>query len=142
MTEPLTFKGKEIVFDDDLPPSPVLDVTPAAIFDAARVRPPDTDLCTVCGLPLEVGDWPCVRTIRPHGRSVQNTVFVPYFDVALGVQVDSLAQRWRLMKPEMDGDEVSRGKLEYRDKMSKGDLSARNDRIHERLQAKDRAARG
>lgn len=88
--------------------------------------------CSVCGLPLAVGEWPCVKTIRRHDRSVQNTVFVPYFDVALGVQVDSLAQRWRLMKAETDQDgHVIRGKLEYRDKMSKGDLSARNDRIHE-----------
>ena len=40
-------------------------------------------------------------TIRPHGRSVQNTVFIPYFDIALGRQVNSFADRWRGMK-EMD----------------------------------------
>lgn len=26
------------------------------------------DTCTVCGLPLEVGEWPCVTRIRAHGR--------------------------------------------------------------------------
>lgn len=91
----------------------------------------ETHLCEVCGLPITVGQWPCVKTVRPHGPSVQNTVFIPYFDVALGVQVDSLAQRWRLMRPEMDGDHVVRGQLDYREKMSKGDLSARKDRIYQ-----------
>jgi hypothetical protein len=27
-------------------------------------------LCTVCGLPLEIGEYPCVFTARPHGRPV------------------------------------------------------------------------
>lgn len=27
------------------------------------------DLCLVCGLPLEVGDFGCIATIRPHGRA-------------------------------------------------------------------------
>lgn len=29
--------------------------------------------CTVCGLPLAIGQFPCVKTIRPHG--------VPSFNV-------------------------------------------------------------
>lgn len=52
-------------------------------------------------------------------HSVQATPFVPYFDLGLGVQVDSLAQRWKHMRNL---------KMDYRDKPSKGDLSARTDR--------------
>lgn len=25
-------------------------------------------ICTVCGLPLEVGEFPCIASVRPHGR--------------------------------------------------------------------------
>ncbi len=38
-------------------------------------------LCTVCGLPIAVGDYPCVLRPRPHGKSVQTNAFVDYFDV-------------------------------------------------------------
>jgi hypothetical protein len=79
-------------------------------------------LCSVCGLPLAVGDWPCVATIRPHGKSVQTNAFVTYFDIGLGVQIDSLGQRWRVMKDQH---------VDYRDKLSRGDLSARRDRIEQ-----------
>lgn len=81
------------------------------------------NLCTVCGLPIEIGQWPCVKTIRPHGKSVQTDVFVPYFDIGLGMQVNSFADRWRGMKETG---------MQYRDKLRPGDISARRDRIEER----------
>jgi hypothetical protein len=79
--------------------------------------------CQVCGLPLKIGDWPCVSTVRPHGRSVQGQVFVPYFDIGLGVEITSLAERKRWMRNLH---------MDYRDKPTKGELSARADRAHER----------
>lgn len=27
-----------------------------------------SDLCTVCGLPIQVGDYPCITVARPHQR--------------------------------------------------------------------------
>lgn len=88
--------------------------------------------CSVCGLPLAVGDWPCVTTIRPHGKSVQTTPFVAYFDFALGKQIDSLGDRHQAMKGTYDPHTGKVwGQLDYRDKMSKGDLSARDDRVRE-----------
>lgn len=93
----------------------------------------ETFTCAVCGLPIAVGDWPCVKTIRPHGKSVQTDVFSTYFDIGLGEEVTSLGDRWKGMKEQRDprtGD-VVRERLEYRDKMSKGDQSARLDRVAE-----------
>lgn len=92
--------------------------------------------CGKCGATYTAPQSPYCRD--GHGGALSYHPFIPYFDIALGVQVDSLAQRWRLMKPEMDGDEVSRGRLDYREKMSKGDLSARQDRIHQQLQERAR----
>jgi hypothetical protein len=85
---------------------------------------PTTDTCcTICGLPIQIGDYPCVLTPRPHGRSVQTNTFIEYDDFALGKRITSLGDRWAGMKAN---------NLAYREKMSKGDLSARLDRIHER----------
>jgi predicted amidophosphoribosyltransferase len=63
-------------------------------------------------------------------HSVQATPFSPYFDVALGVHVSSLAERWKHMR---------NAHVDYRDKLSPGQLSARRDRIEER---KKEEARG
>lgn len=90
-------------------------------------------LCTVCGLPIAVGQWPCVTRIVEHGKSVQTHPFSTYFDIGLGEEVTSLGDRWQGMKEQRDpatGD-VVRERLEYRDKMSKGDQSARLDRVAE-----------
>jgi hypothetical protein len=84
-------------------------------------------LCERCGLPIAIGQWPCISTIRPHGTSVQTTPFAEYFDFALGRSVTSLGDRWQGMKAE---------KLTYRDKVSRGDLSARRDRIEEGKKAR------
>ena len=81
------------------------------------------DLCQVCGLPIRVGEYPCILTPRPHGKSVQTTPFSTYFDYGLGKEITSLGDRWQAMKE---------GHLDYRDKMSKGALSARRDRIEAR----------
>lgn len=92
----------------------------------------DEHLCTVCGLPLAVGDWPCVSTIRPHGKSVQTAPFAAYFDIGLGREVTSLGDRWQAMKGTQDPESGKVwGKLDYREKVSPGELSARKDRIHE-----------
>jgi len=86
--------------------------------------------CAVCGLPLAVGEQGCIATIRPHEPVLTYRPFTPYFDFALGQQIDSHAQRWRVMRQK---------KLDYRDKMDKGTLSARRDRIEE--ERKERARR-
>jgi hypothetical protein len=81
--------------------------------------------CTRCGLPIRVGDFPCIETIRPHepwhGRAVP--VFVPYFDEGLGADVTSIHHRLKLMRDQ---------NLVDRPKLTKGDLSARADKAHER----------
>lgn len=33
-----------------------------------------SDLCTVCGLPIEVGDYPCITTARPHQRGINGAI--------------------------------------------------------------------
>ena len=84
------------------------------------------DLCSVCGLPIKIGDWPCVSTPRPHERSVQTAPFIAYFDEGLGREITSLGDRWA---------EMRRNNLHYREHPSKGDLSARRDRLEARRQA-------
>ena len=32
------------------------------------------DLCTVCGLPIEVGDYPCITVARPHQRGINGAI--------------------------------------------------------------------
>jgi hypothetical protein len=80
-------------------------------------------VCQVCGLPIAVGQWPCVVTIRPHGRSVQTNVFIAYEDFALGETVTSIPQRARLMQQKG---------LVDRPKWTAGDVSAHRDKSHER----------
>lgn len=33
-----------------------------------------TELCTVCGLPIDVGDYPCIVTARPHQRGINGAI--------------------------------------------------------------------
>jgi putative FmdB family regulatory protein len=68
------------------------------------------DACDTCGGAVELEHRPAM-TYQP---------FTPYFDFALGREITTHAERWRAMK-ELHVD--------YRDKMSTGDLSARADRI-------------
>ena len=81
--------------------------------------------CEVCGKPIHIGDWP----FCPHGRSVQTAPFASYFDIGLGVQVNSLGDRWAAMRE---------AHVDYREKLSKGALSARLDRIREQQKAQSR----
>jgi len=102
---------------------------------------PPPELCTVCGLPIAVGQWPCVSRIVEHGTSVQTDPFSTYFDIGLGEEVTSLGDRWQAMKEQRDAQtgDVTRERLEYRDKMSKGDQSARLDRVREQEKQEQRA---
>lgn len=94
--------------------------------------------CQVCGKPLAVGQQGCIVRVVPHEPVGVYHPFTPYFDFALGVEVTSLAHRWSLMKGEIDRDTGERrGQLDYRDKMSAGELSARRDRVE--AERKERA---
>jgi hypothetical protein len=73
--------------------------------------------CEVCGGAVEAG----------YTHSVQSTVFAPYFDFALGQQINSLPERRKAMRNLH---------LDYRDKMSQGDLSARRDRERDQQKAR------
>ena len=83
---------------------------------------PRIEPCTVCGLPLQVGQQGCITTIRPHEPVLPYVPFTEYFDIGLGETVTSFADRWRFMRQKG---------LQYRDLPSKGELSARRDRIEQ-----------
>lgn len=68
--------------------------------------------CETCGGAVE----------QEFKHSVQSSIFTPYFDFALGQQVDSLPERKKAMRNLH---------LDYRDKVDRGTLSARRDRIEE-----------
>ncbi len=62
--------------------------------------------------------------------SVQNAYgFVAYWDYGLGREITGLGDRHQEMRAQH---------LEYRDKMSKGDMSARHDKIHQAKQEEGR----
>lgn len=65
-----------------------------------------------CGGPVE-------QVFKP---SMSYVPFTPYFDYGLGREITSFADRWRAMRQTG---------MQYRDLPSKGDLSARRDRIEE-----------
>ena len=79
-------------------------------------------VCGVCGKPIAVGEWPCISRIVEHAPSVQTSAFAAYFDHGLGIEVTGLGDRKKAMRENH---------LDYRDKMSAGDQSARLDRVHE-----------
>lgn len=64
-----------------------------------------------------------------HEAPLEYHPFIPYFDFALGKQIDSLAQRHREMRS---------AHLDYRDKPSKGQLAERADRAQQRRQEQQR----
>lgn len=80
-------------------------------------------LCQVCGLPLQIGDFPCIQTRRPHAKALPSKGFEAHFDIGLGREVTG----WGDVHQEMRAN-----RLDYRDKISPGALSARLDRIHQR----------
>lgn len=84
--------------------------------------------CSVFALP------PCASCGRAMGlfsRAAYHP-FIPYFDIGLGKEIASLAERRTAMRGHIDEESgIRRGQMDYRDKMSKGALSARADRLHE-----------
>lgn len=87
-----------------------------------------TVVCDTCGQTYGIGQSPYCKD--GHGFVQTHHPFIPYFDFALGEQVDSLARRKRLMRDKH---------LDYRDKPRPGDLSARRDRIEETKKERARA---
>ena len=94
---------------------------------------PTYDLrCTACGREWErfstvaMRYTPCeacsgvVEQLFKH--SVQAIPFVAYFDIALGKEITSHAERWTAMRAQH---------VDYREKMAPGELSARRDRIEQ-----------
>lgn len=104
---------------------PIYDVRCPRCGESERICPIASrrDPCS-CGSPIEI-------IYKPDTKWVP---FAPYFDIALGKQVNTLADRWRFMR--------AKG-LQYADKMSPGDVSARKDRIEQqkREQAREAAHR-
>lgn len=82
--------------------------------------------CAVCGLPLAVGEFPCVYTIRPHGKAIARSGFEPRFMDSLGEHVTGWGDVRKHMREK---------KLEFRDPMGPGWHSARRDKIEERKKA-------
>lgn len=79
-------------------------------------------VCEKCGVAFSIGQSPFCRD--GHGFVVpDDTLFSPYDDFALGEHVTSPAHRRQLMREK---------KLEYREKVSPGELSARRDRGEEK----------
>lgn len=80
------------------------------------------DPCDACGGSVE----------QVFKHSVQSTPFVAYFDVGLGREILGLGDRRAAMRGEID--DVSgerRNKLDYREKLAPGEISARQDRLRQ-----------
>jgi hypothetical protein len=78
------------------------------------------EVCDKCGAVFGIGASPFCRD--NHTPVPAYFPFTHYFDIGLGCEVTSWAQRRRVMKGLH---------MDFRDKMKPGDLSARLDRIHE-----------
>ena len=54
------------------------------------------ETCEKCQKVVAIGEWP----FCPHGFPSKGTTaaFVPYFDMGLGKQINSVAERWKEMK--------------------------------------------
>ena len=74
--------------------------------------------CERCGTALRVGDFP----FCPHAPTQPYRPFISYFDIGLGREITSLAQRNRV---EHQTNSVAR------DTMSKGRISERLDKIRD-----------
>jgi hypothetical protein len=83
--------------------------------------------CEKCGKTLEIGEFPFCGHGFPGTREYRP--FRPYFDVALGAEVTSLAQ-WNRTMREKHAD--------LTDSPSKGQLSARKDRCEQDRQERRR----
>ena len=74
--------------------------------------------CERCGAIYGISCWP----FCPHGRVQPRPAFEPYFDVGLGRYVTG----WGDVRQGMREHH-----LDFRDHPTRGDLSARRDRIEE-----------
>lgn len=79
----------------------------------------DNVACSIFAIPV----CPTCGSERFLGDRASYHPFIPYFDIGLGEEVTSHAQRWRLMHA---------AHMDYRDKVTPGELSARRDRLEER----------
>lgn len=74
-------------------------------------------VCERCGKTLHIGDYPFCSHGRPTTEEYRP--FRPYFDIALGAEITSLAQ-WNRTMREKHAD--------LGDGLSKGEMSARRDK--------------
>lgn len=52
--------------------------------------------CDTCGAEYTIGDWPYC----PHGVPTAYHPFKPYFDIGLGKEITSQAERWSTMRKQ------------------------------------------
>ncbi len=80
-----------------------------------------SEKCRLCGKELKIGDW----CFCPHERPYQYRPFRAFWDDSISykpVYIDSLA-KWN--------KEMKSNNAEYKGFMSKGDISASNDKARE-----------
>lgn len=85
--------------------------------------------CAVCGLPIAIGEFPCITTVRPHGRVQPRGGFEPHFDIGLGQYVTGWGDVRKAMREHH---------LDFRDHPSQSWLNERKDRIREQRQERAR----
>jgi len=83
--------------------------------------------CRACALAWTAPMSPFCRD--KHEPPTTYHPFISYFDFALGVEVTSLAERHKHMR---------NAHVDYRDKLTKGQLAERADRAQQRRQEQDR----
>lgn len=86
--------------------------------------------CSECGKEYGIGEWP----LCPHGQLNERPPFIPFWDEHISekpVYVESLAQWNRLMR---------QNHCDVRPAPSKGDLSARMDRVNQIRKEREHAA--
>lgn len=82
--------------------------------------------CTVCGLPLAIGEYPCILSPRPHAKALPSRGYEPRFDIALGEWTSG----WGDVRQHM-----RRKGLDFRDHPTPAQLSDRRDRIADQRRA-------
>lgn len=86
--------------------------------------------CENCGAAFTVGEWP----FCPHGEAYKTKGFEPYFDVALGVQVNTPGDRNKALRPRWENDHIVH--LQPRDKPASY-YRELNERRRERAERRD-----
>lgn len=67
--------------------------------------------CESCNGEIEIGSWPFCPD---HGKPEARKGFEPYFDIGLGIQVDTAGDRNKAMRPRWENDHIVH--LQPRDK--------------------------